>query len=298
MNLLSAAKAALSEIGIPAPASLVGNMGTDAIQVLAVANAAALTLSTECDWTPLQTQYLFQVQSQTLTGSTTSGSPLLVMASAPVGLDGTYQVVGAGVPQDTYVVSVAGNVITLNQSATSTNSSIQLVFGKTKYPFPADYSRLINQTAYDKSRRWAMLGPASPQEWEWLKSSYISTGPRIRYRLFGGYIQTWPIVATQDTISFEYVSNSFALSALGVPQNQFLADTDTYIYPDRLMVTAIKYRYMEQRGLDYGAAFADYRQQLDLAKSFDGGAPLLSMSRRAGSVLINMSNVPDSGYGS
>ncbi len=298
MNLIGAVTAALGEIGIPAPASLVNNSSTDAVQVLAIATAAAMSLATEFDWNVLETQTTFNVQSQVLVGSTNTGSNLLVMSTAPTGLDTTWQVIGTGIPQDVYVVSVVGNVVTMSQVATSTNASISLTFGKTQYPLPADYSRLIPRTQYDKSRRWAMVGPATPQEWEWLKSSYISTGPRIRYRLWGGYLQTWPIIATNDLLSFEYISNAYAIDASTMLRKPaFTADSDMYIYPDRLFICAIKARYMIQRGLDSEIAIVEYKQQLDRAKAFDKSAATLSMAGRSGVVLIDLANVPDSGYG-
>ena len=298
MNLIGAVSAALGEIGIPTPSTLINNPSPDAIQVLAIATAAAMSLATEFDWQVLATQTTFNVQSQVLTGSTTTGSNLLVMSTAPVGLDTTWQVIGTGIPQDVYVVSVVGNVVTMSQVATSTNASISLTFGKTQYPLPSDYSRLIPRTQYDKSRRWAMVGPATPQEWEWLKSSYISTGPRIRYRLWGGYLQTWPIIATSDLLSFEYISNAYAIDASTMLRKPgFTADSDMYIYGDRLFVCAIKARYMLQRGLDSNIAVGEYQEQLSLAKAYDQSAATLSMASRGGAVLIDLANIPDSGFG-
>jgi hypothetical protein len=75
---------------------------------------------------------------------------------------------------------------------------------------PSDYDRKIDRTDWDKTKHWEMLGPETAQQWEWLLSGYISTGPRIRYRIFGGYFQIWPMVTTADTLGFEYVSNAWA----------------------------------------------------------------------------------------
>lgn len=298
MNILAAANQALSEIGLPTQTTLVGNPSTDAIQILAVCQAAALTLVREYDWEQLETAYLFNVLGQVITGTTTAGSTTITLSSTPSpSLDATWQVVGTGFPQDVYVVSQTGTTVVVSQPATA-SGTVSLTFGKTKYAFPSDFDRLVNRTAYDKSRRWAMLGPATAQEWEWLKSSYISTGPRIRYRFYGGYIQTWPLIATQDLLSFEYVSNNFAIDASSLSgKNSFTADTDTYIFPDRLMQTAIKFRYMAQRGLDTSESKADYLQQLNLAKAYNKGADTLTMNRRPGSLLIDLNNVPDSGIG-
>ena len=298
MNILAAANQAMSEIGLPTQTMLVGNQSTDAIQILAICQAAAQSLLKEYDWQQLETQYTWTVLSQVITGTTTAGSNVVTLSSPPSpNLDATYQIVGTGIPQDVYVTTCVGTTLTMSQLATA-SGTVTLTFGKTKYPFPADYDRMINRTAFDKSRRWAMVGPATPQEWEWLKSSYISTGPRIRYRLFGGYIQTWPIIATSDILSFEYVSNGYAVDAITLAnKTSFTADTDNYIWPDRLVITAVKSRYMSQRGLDSSRADAEYMQQLNLAKAYNKAADTLTMTNQRASLLIDMTNIPDSGYG-
>ena len=200
MNILAAVQQAVGEIGLAAPAALVGSPDQGTIQLLAIAQGAAASLAQEFDWQALTKQYSFNIVSYVGNGTTTQGSNVVILASAPSPVpDATYQVTGNGIPQSTYVVSCVGTTVTLSQAATVSNTT-SLTFGKTKYAMPADYMRMINRTQYDKSRRWALAGPATAQEWEWLQSSYISTGPRIRYRIFGGFIQTWPVIASGDLI--------------------------------------------------------------------------------------------------
>lgn len=297
MNLLTAVNQALAEIGLSAQPSLIGNSQTDAVQTLAIAQAVGMDLARQWDWQALENQYTFNVLSQTISATTTSGSNAIVLGSTPSpSLDGTYQVSGTGIPQDCYVVSQVGTSVTLSQPCTASGTS-NLVFGKTKYPFPSDYDRLIDRTAYDKSRRWAAMGPASPQEWEWLKSSYISTGPRIRWRIWQNYIQTWPLIATSDLLSFEYVSNKWAIDISGNQKYLFSADTDSFIWPDRLFITAFKARYSAQRGLEMQWVLPDYKAQLDIAKALDKSSDMLTMTNQRSSILIDITNVPDGGYG-
>jgi hypothetical protein len=142
-----------------------------------------------------------------------------------------------------------------------------------------------------------MLGPETAQQWEWLTSGYIATGPRIRYRIFGSYFQIWPFVASAETIGFEYISNAWALSAAGVAKTAFTVDTDTCIFPDRLMVDGLKHRYFQAKG--FGDIYkADYDRQLDIAFGNDAGSQTLSFAPRISGILITQANIPDSGYGS
>jgi hypothetical protein len=296
MNILAAVQQAISEIGLSAPTALVGSTDQGTIQILAIAQGAAATIATEFDWQALTKQYSFNIASYVGTGTTVSGSNIVTLSVPPSTLDATYQVSGTGIPQSTYVVTQVGTTVTLSQPATA-SGTVSLTFGKTKYAMPADYARMVNRTQYDKSRRWGLAGPATAQEWEWLQSSYISTGPRIRYRIFGGYIQTWPVIATNDLISFEYISNGYAIDVSGASKTGFTADTDTYLWPDRLMQLAVKWRYLNQRGFDATSAFSEYQQIFDIAKATDASAATLSMGGTQGSVLINMNNIPDGNYG-
>jgi hypothetical protein len=137
-----------------------------------------------------------------------------------------------------------------------------------------------------------MLGPETAQQWEFLKSSYISTGPRMRYRFIGGNFQIWPNITTNEYLGYEYVSNGW-VNQPTTPQSSFTADTDTCIFPDRLMVLGLKLRFFEVKGFDSTAYYRDFYQQLNVAKANDGGSMTLSMAPKMSSVLIGFENIPD-----
>jgi hypothetical protein len=186
--------------------------------------------------------------------------------------------------------------VTLNLASTISGSA-SLTFGKTKYALPSDYDREIPCTDYDKSRRWQMIGPLTPQQWQNIKSSWIASAPIIRYRLLGGLFQIWPIVSTGDILGFEYISNAWVTSALGVTQTTFALDTDSCIFPDRLMILALKRKYFEVKGFDVQFFERDYAMELNRAKTATQSAATLSMAPRLSSTLMGVANLPDSGYG-
>jgi hypothetical protein len=297
MNLLQLVQQATAEMGLPVPATVAGNTASDVVQQLALLNAVGSELL-EFDWQALQTEYRFTTQYLLTTGTVTSGSAVITGIPSTTGLDATYMVSGTGINQDTYVSTVdSGTQVTLSQAATATGSQA-LTFGKTKYALPSDFRRQINRTHYDKSKRWAMLGPETAQQWQFLKSSYISTGPRIRYRIMGGYFQIWPLLGTPEYLGFEYISNSWVTSNTGTGKTAFSSDTDTCIFPDRLMILGLKLKYFEVKGFDTTAFYRDYQNQLDIAKAGDHGAPTLSFAPQVSEVLIGYENIPDSNYGS
>jgi hypothetical protein len=113
----------------------------------------------------------------------------------------------------------------------------------------------------------------------------------------GQKFQIWPLTSTNEYLSFEYISENWADSSAGVGQPQFLADTDTCIFPTRLIVLALKKKYFEVKGFDTSAFQRDYDMQLNIAKANDAGSATLSLAPRVANVLIGWENIPDANYG-
>jgi hypothetical protein len=206
--------------------------------------------------------------------------------------------VGNGISNAAYIESVdSATQVTINLPATGTYLGTSITFEKVKYDLPTDYESTVPRTHWDKSKHWEMLGPESPQQWEWLLSGFIATGPRIRWRLLGKYFQIWPGVSTNELLGYEYRSKGWALSSTDVVKNSFTADTDTCIYPDRLMVLATKLKYFEAKGFDTTAMYRNYIEEFEIVRAQDMSAANLSFAPRPGTVLIGYDNIPDTGYG-
>ena len=296
-TLLQLVQQATGEMGLTQPTQVVGNTSADVVQIYSLINSVGYEIQRDHNWEALDKEYRFYTVYTTLTCTLVANSTVVNTVESTTGLSNLYIVTGTGINQDTYVNTVTGtNSLTLSQAAT-TSGVYTLYFSQAKYPLPSDWDRQIDRTHYDKSKRWEMLGPTDAQQWQFLKSSYISTGPRIRYRILGGYFQVWPAMNTDEYLGFEYMSNQWADSASGTPQSSFLADTDTCIFPDRLMVTALKKKYFEIKGFDATAFTRDYLQQLSFAKANDSGSATLSFAPVPGSILIGFENIPDANYG-
>lgn len=289
---------ATAEMGLPVPTAVAGSAATDQIQQLALLNAVGYEVSRGHIWQALTKQNIFTVTFSSVVGTTTLGSNVITGIASTAGLDATYQVSGLGINQATYVTAAGSNSLTLSQPATSSNAGATYLVCKVKYAMPADYDRQIDRTHWDKSKHWEMLGPETAQQWEWLISGYISTGPRIRYRIFGNYFQIWPMMSTAEVLGFEYISNAWAADVSGNPKTSITIDTDTCIFPDRLMVLGLKKKYFEIKGFDTTAFERDFMAELDIAKANDAGSATLSFAPRVSNVLINWNQIPDSGYGS
>jgi len=296
-TLLQLVQQATGEMGLNQPTQVVGNSSSDVIQLYSLINSVGYEIQRDHNWEALDKEYRFYTVYETLTCTLVENSTVVNTVESTTGLSNLWIVTGTGINQDTYVNQVTGNnSLTLSQAATQ-SGVYTLYFSQAKYPLPSDWDRQVDRTHYDKSKRWEMLGPTDAQQWQFLKSSYISTGPRIRYRILGGYFQVWPAMNTNEYLGFEYMSNQWATSSTGVTQTSFQADTDTCIFPDRLMVTALKKKYFEIKGFDATAFTRDYLQQLSFAKANDSGSATLSFAPVPGSILIGFENIPDANYG-
>jgi hypothetical protein len=288
------------ELGISVPTYVAGNTATDTVQQLALLNAVGYELQQQYDWEHAVTAYRFTTAYVATTGNTVSGSAVVTNIPTTAAITaGTFMPIGAGINSDVYVDSVDSlTQVTLSQPCTATGTAVTINFCKTKYAFPSDYDRPINRTQWDKTKHWEMLGPVTAQQWELLKSGYISTGPRMRYRALGGTFQIWPPTASNEYLGFEYMSKNWAYDAGGAAKSAFTVDTDTCVYPDRLMVLGLKLKYFEIKGFDTTAINRDYTAQVSIAKAANGGAQTLSMAPRLNQILIGPDQIPDTNFGS
>ena len=287
-----------SELGVPVPVTVAGNVNQDTVQILALMNASGYELLRKSDWRELTKPHSFFTEYTTTTGTYDPATLQITGIPSTASLDTTYMIVGLGWPNGTFISSVDSvSQVTATTYPDNTVTDGVIYFQQVKYALPSDYDAIVPRTQWDKSKHWEMLGPENAQQWEWLLSGYISTGPRIRWRLYGEYFQIWPGTSTNEFLGFEYRSKGWATAADGTSKNSFTADTDTCIYPDRVMVLSTKLKYFQAKGFDTTALFRDYMTELETSMAQNISGANLSLAPRPGNILIGYDNIPDSGYG-
>ena len=298
-TMLQLVQQVTGELNLSVPTYVVGNTSQDVQQVLALMNAAGYELTKEYDWQALEKEYRFYTQYVATTGNTTANSYVITGIPSTTGLTTQYSITGTSVNQDTYVSTVdSATQVTMSQMASTTTSGGTVNFSQTIYNLPDDFETITDRTQWDKSKHWEMLGPEDAQQWQWLKSGYISTGPRVRWRILGNTFQIWPPMTTTEYLGFEYRSKGWALSATNVVKNSFTADTDTTFFDDRIMVLYTKLKYFQVKSFDTTALQQDYQRYLSIVKANDKGSATLSFAPFPSKVLIGYANIPDTGYGS
>jgi hypothetical protein len=144
---------------------------------------------------------------------------------------------------------------------------------------PSDLGTWIDESAWNRSARRPIWGPVDPQTWQAWKA--FDTFPVMDTWFFeGDNILVQPIPPAGETYAFAYRSNLWCKSALGVGQDEWLADDDTGVLSERIMTLGILARYLEARGLSADAAWQEFdlqaRQELSQDEprsthSFAGG---------------------------
>jgi hypothetical protein len=185
------------------------------------------------------------------------------------------------------------------------DTTITAVDGQATYELPSDFARPISQTEWDTINHWPLIGPETNQQWQWLKSGILSTGPRERFRLVGNTLEVWPVPGTNVdgsglplpiTFSYYYVSNWWAIATNGQPKKKCTDDSDETIFDDRLMISGIKLRFYQAKQFDTTTFAAEFQSNLDDALAQDSGAPILSLSRQPAFPLITIYNIPDGNW--
>jgi hypothetical protein len=298
MTALEITQAVMAELGLGSISSAVGSSNQVATQIVALANAVGRQITQANDWQALQKEHSFSVAYYTMTGTTTEGSYYVDDVDTTYLDNGIFAVTGTGIPTDTlldYVIT--SSQVQLSQPATASGSA-SLNFVQVKYSLPDGFSSITNSTQWDKSTHLEIIGPDTPQLWQNLKSGYLSTGPRLQWRLLGDKFEIYPPNANDDLLQFEYVSKYWASSASGTAKGSFTADTDYCIFPDELMIAGAKLKFLQAKGLPSDFAAVDYMDILASSLATDAAAPILRMAGRSLNTLIGPDNIPDSGYGS
>ena len=298
-TMLQLVQQVTAELNLAVPSAVAGNPSQDVQQVLALMNGQGYDLIKEYDWQALQVQYRFYTQAINCNATSVNGSTLLAVDPGVdiTAVDKQWQITGYNINQDTNVVSVSGQDILMSQMASGTGNGA-IVLAQTAYTLPFDFESITDRTQWDKTKHWEALGPEDAQQWQWLKSGYISTGPRIRWRILDNQFQVWPPMNTNEYLGWEYKSKGWVRGYDGTVKTSFTADSDTTILDDRIVVLGTKLKYWAIKGFDTTALMQEYQRYLSVAKASDKGAPNLSFAPYPSKVLIGYANIPDTGYGS
>ena len=308
LTLLQIIQAVTGELGLVQPSVVVGATDLQTVQLFNLANRCGDSLKRDHQWTALQSLFTLDVTAPTqTTGDVATGSAVITNIPSTAGITaGIYVVTGEFLPVAARVLTVDGPTqVTMDMVATGNATATALTFAQDTYPEADDFDYFINGTAWDRTNRWALLGPDSPQLDEYHRSGIVTTGPRRHFRQVGnlvaGTYRLWPPPAAVDTpfqIAWEYASlNWVRVNGGSTLATSFVNDDDTPLLDSNALILGIKWRFLQAKGIPTAASmqteYLDYVAQL-IAR--DGGAPTLNMGRRFEPYLLSPWNVQDANF--
>jgi hypothetical protein len=169
-----------------------------------------------------------------------------------------------------------------------------------EYALPDDWKYFTDQTQWDRTNHWPLMGPKSPQEWAWLKGGLIAAFPRTRYRVQNNKFCIWPIPSspfTPFTFAMEYIRGTWVQPAGGGNKTAMVTlDGDSVLYDPWLMIKFTKLKFYQLKQFDTTAVQADFLRVFESLKGKDVGAPTLSLTPRPTPQFIGPWSIPDGNW--
>jgi hypothetical protein len=308
LTLLQMINQAQAELGLPQSATIVGNTDPTTIQMYALANRVLDELRRMNRWTVQQFEFDLVVQPPVVTTGTILAGSLNTVIDIPstAGITpNNFAISANAVPAAARVIEVPdANTVVMSMEATGASAGQPISFGQDTFAMPSGFDWFNNRTMWDRTNRWELLGPDSPQMDQWHRSGIVAIGPRRHFRKLGPYadqFRIWPApfeIANPLQLVFEYLSiDAVAVNGSNTSFAQyFMNDDDQPLLDDQAITMGIKWMFWEVKGFGSYVTlqnrWVDYVEQL-IAR--DGAAPTLALVRRARSILINSYQVQD-GY--
>lgn len=232
-----------------------------------------------------------------------TGLWIINQAAGELGLNATTSVTNT----DTQTIQLlallnrAGNDLTLafpwQQLREEWNFST--VNGQEEYTIPTNWLYFLDQTQWDRTNHWPLMGPKSAQEWQWLKGGLLSQGPRLRYRVFDNTFHVFPTPgASSWNLAMEYISKHW-VETPGTPStyaDNITTDAQSPLLDCWLLVSYVKLKFYEAKGLATDALLRDFVTAFSSLTGKEKGAPILNMSPRVRSILIGPYSLPDGNW--
>lgn len=177
------------------------------------------------------------------------------------------------------------------------------VVAQKEYALPADFDRIITDTMYDSTDDYKMVGGVSPAEWQWVDiNGGLMDGTRFMVSGYGTgrKIVLTPAPDSVNTIAYFYKSSYLAVSSSGDAKATYDADDDVSKVPEDLVRMEFKWRYLKQRGLDYGEEFREAKEAADRAYAQSKNSPTITLAggRMSSMYPLTEGHVRDTNFGS
>lgn len=306
-TLLEIGQAVVNELGLPPLSSIAGNSNTTARQIMALANRSGDELYQTHPWIVSQAQHIVEIRDPIITvGDVTGQSNIITNIPSTAGIVANeFAISGSYIQQSSRVINVIdANTVEIDMDATDTQLASELVIARDTFAVPDEFKWFSDRTMWDRTNHWELIGPSSPQFWQYWLSGIVTVGPRRRWRQVGTEPVNWrlwpPPTSSGDypaTMVFEFNSKYWAASADGTRKQWLTSDTDYSVIDSQAIILSTKWRLWQVKGFEYGAMQAEANDYIGRLAARDGGSPDLYLGRRfRDPFLIGPWNVQDGNF--
>ena len=136
---------------------------------------------------------------------------------------------------------------------------------------PSDFDHFIANSFFNRTTMRMIYGPITPQEWQAIQAQPQLNRVFLAFVERDGQFLVTPTPPAGQEIAYEYITKYWAKSDEGVPQAEFLADTDETYLDDKLFPLGLRWRFLKSKGLDYAEDFRTYQGERNQRMARDGG---------------------------
>lgn len=232
---------------------------------------------------------------------------ILKQATGELGLPyGVTQSNNVGVTQSWALLNSAGNDLVRMHpwQQLLAEWSFTTIASQGGYALPDDWSYFLDQTVWDRTSHWPMLGPKSAQEWAWLKGGLLAAAPRMRYRVMDNTFEVWPVPGTYVgmtglNIALEYVKKNWVIhtgDSGDQPTDMAVAEGDQILFDPWLTIKYFKLKFYELKGFNQDAVRGEFVRMFLSLTGKDKGAPKLSLAPIYPPLFIGPWSIPDGSW--
>jgi len=144
-------------------------------------------------------------------------------------------------------------------------------------PLPTDFLRFVPDSMYNRTTRFRVTGPLTPDEWQGHQAALV-TRVYDAFTLRGNIFLMAPTPAAGETIAYEYITKNIGTdTTLATARSAFTVDTDVPYLDDELITLGVIWRYRKAEGQDYSEEYREFELRLNDLIKMDGGRRMVDM---------------------
>lgn len=179
-----------------------------------------------------------------------------------------------------------------------TYATFDTVAGTAAYDLEADFKAFAVNSAFNEDTMSRLRGAVTPQEWAYtLVNGSFDAVPTFRISGYASKFRLTPTPTAAETLSYWYYSKNLAADSGATEKELAVLDTDVFKFDEDLVKREIKWRYLRQRGLDYGEDYREAAEALEAEFAKAIALPDIMVGKPVYNLPITDGYVPETGFG-